>query len=66
MQDMRGMGVSQMEFPGGLGDLGTFIPLTAALSIVTGMDIGGILGYAGLFNITTAESYRRSAHCVMT
>lgn len=42
-----------MELSGSLGDLGTFIPLTAAMSLVTGMDIGIILIFAGLFNIST-------------
>ena len=41
------------EFSGSLGDLGTFIPLVAAMSIVSGMDIGAILLFAGLFNIVT-------------
>lgn len=42
-----------MELSGGLGDLGTFIPLIAGITIVTGMDIGIILIFAGIFNIVT-------------
>lgn len=42
-----------MELSGGLGDLGTFIPLVAGITIVTGMDIGIILIFAGIFNIVT-------------
>lgn len=42
-----------MEFSGSLGDLGTFIPIVVAVSIVNGMDIGIILIFAGLANIVT-------------
>jgi len=42
-----------LEFSGGLGDLGTFIPLTVSMALITGMDIGIILIFAGLFNIVT-------------
>lgn len=42
-----------LEFSGGLGDLGTFIPLAVSLTLITGMDIGIILIFAGLFNILT-------------
>lgn len=47
------MRFSLVELSGGLGDLGTFIPLTLALSFTTGMDLGVILIFAGLFNIFT-------------
>ncbi len=50
-QNITGMRFTLMEFSGGLGDLGTFIPLTLALALVTGMDIGVIFIFAGLFNI---------------
>lgn len=42
-----------LEFSGGLGDLGTFIPLTAALVMVSGLDPATVLMFAGVFNITT-------------
>lgn len=41
------------EFSGAWGDMGTFIPLTAALIAVTGLDACSVLFFAGLFNITT-------------
>lgn len=41
------------EISGGLGDLGTFIPLVVSLVAVCGMDGGTILLFAGLFNIIT-------------
>lgn len=47
------MRFSVMELSGSLGDLGTFIPLTLAIVLTTGMDIGIILLFAGLFNIAT-------------
>ncbi len=42
---------SLIEFSGGLGDLGTFIPLAAGMAVVSGMDLGLILIFAGLANI---------------
>ncbi len=51
--NLQTMRFSLLEFSGSLGDLGTFIPLVAAISIVTGMDIGLILIFAGIFNILT-------------
>jgi len=47
------MDFNLIEFSGSLGDLGTFIPLVVSLVIVTGMDGGTILVFAGLFNILT-------------
>ncbi|MFQ5498304.1 MAG: putative sulfate/molybdate transporter [Candidatus Zixiibacteriota bacterium] len=47
------MRFSVMELSGSLGDLGTFIPLTVALALATGLDIGVILVFAGLANIAT-------------
>ncbi len=51
--NIHAMRFTLMEFSGGLGDLGTFIPLVAGISIVTGMDLGIILIFAGIFNILT-------------
>lgn len=42
---------SLLEFSGGLGDLGTFIPLTVGMALVSGMDLTVILFWAGLFSI---------------
>ncbi len=49
--NIREMRFGLSELSGGLGDLGTFIPIVAALSIVSGMDIAMILIIAGLANI---------------
>jgi len=50
---VRQMRFTLLEFSGGLGDLGTFIPLTAALVMVSGLNPAMVLIFAGLFNITT-------------
>lgn len=52
-QNLHRMRFSLIEFSGGLGDLGTFIPLTAAMIMVSGLDPAIVLIFAGLFNITT-------------
>ncbi len=49
--NVRGMRFSLMEFSGGLGDLGTFIPLAVAMSLASGMDIAVILVFAGVANV---------------
>lgn len=41
------------ELSGGLGDLGTFIPLVVSLVVVCKMDGAAILFFAGLFNLLT-------------
>ena len=51
--NIRNMRFGLNEMSGALGDLGTFIPLAAAISIVGGMDIAAILLFAGLFNVIT-------------
>ncbi len=51
--NIREMRFSLIEFSGSLGDLGTFIPLTVAMSVVNGVDIASVLFFAGLFNILT-------------
>lgn len=56
--------ISQMKFnltelSGGLGDLGTFIPLVVSLVAVCGMDGGTILLFAGLFNILTGVLFNQ-------
>ncbi len=41
------------ELSGGLGDLGTFLPLVLAMSIVCGLDFGVVLVWAGVASIAT-------------
>jgi len=41
------------EVGGACGDLGTFIPITASLCAVCGLDIGTVLLFAGLYNVVT-------------
>jgi MFS superfamily sulfate permease-like transporter len=45
------------ELSGGLGDLGTFIPLALSLIAVSGMDAGSVLVFAGLFNVLTGLAF---------
>ncbi len=47
------------EFSGSLGDLGTFLPLTVAVSITCGMDFGLILVFAGLLHILSGLAFRQ-------
>ncbi len=46
------------EFAGGLGDLGTFLPIAAALSAVNHMNIALIFVFAGLMNIASGLVFR--------
>lgn len=41
------------EASGALGDLGTFIPIVIALTLVNGLDLGTTLIFTGLYNIIT-------------
>ena len=41
------------ELSGSLGDLGSFLPLSVAMAITCGMDIGLIFIFAGLMNVVT-------------
>ncbi len=47
------------ELSGSLGDLGTFLPLSTAMALICGMDIGLIFIFAGLMNITTGIWFRQ-------
>jgi hypothetical protein len=47
------------ELSGGLGDLGTFVPLTASLIIVCGMEGGSVLFFAGLANVLVGVAFNR-------
>lgn len=50
-RNIRSMRFNLTEFSGSLGDLATFIPLTAGLAFATGMDLGLILIFAGLASV---------------
>ena len=41
------------EVNGSLGDLGTFIPIVIALTLVNGLDLGTTLIFTGVYNIIT-------------
>jgi MFS superfamily sulfate permease-like transporter len=47
------------ELSGSLGDLGTFLPLSVAMALTCGMDIGLIFILAGLMNVTTGIVFRQ-------
>jgi len=47
------------ELSGSLGDLGTFLPLSVALAVTTGMSFGLILIFAGLMNVLTGLRFRQ-------
>ena len=44
---------------GAIGDLGTFVPLVAALVAVSGLDLGSVLLFAGLCNVATGLMFRQ-------
>jgi hypothetical protein len=41
------------EINGCLGDLGTFVPIVIALTLVNGLDLGTTLLFTGAYNIIT-------------
>lgn len=43
------------EVSGSLGDLGTFVPIVIALTLVNGLDLGTTLIFTGAFNIITGK-----------
>jgi hypothetical protein len=47
------------EASGALGDLGTFIPLAAAMIVVCGLDGGTVLVFAGLFNVIAGLAFNQ-------
>lgn len=53
LQRLRGLRFDAVELSGGLGDLGTFIPLAASLILECGLDGGTLLLFAGVFNIAS-------------
>lgn len=56
--DSRKLRFSLRELAGSLGDLGTFLPLTVALAVATGLDLGWMLIGAGAMNIATGVLFR--------
>ena len=47
------------ELSGGLGDLGTFLPLVVAMAATCGMDLGVIFIFAGLMNVASGWLFRQ-------
>ncbi|GAB4369636.1 MAG: putative sulfate/molybdate transporter [Acidobacteriota bacterium] len=47
------------ELSGGLGDLGTFLPLVVAASLATGLDLAWVLVLAGAMNVATGLAFRQ-------
>lgn len=47
------------ELSGSLGDLGTFLPLAAAMAAVNRLDLGAIFLFAGMMNIATGALFRQ-------
>ena len=47
------------ELSGSLGDLGTFLPLTVAMTIACGLDLGIVLVVAGLANLLAGFCFRQ-------
>ena len=47
------------EFSGSLGDLGTFLPLVLAMSLVCHLDLGMVLICAGLMNVWSGWLFRQ-------
>ena len=56
---LRAMRFDLPELSGGLGDLGTFVPLTASLIIVCGMEGGSVLFFAGLLNVMAGLAFNQ-------
>jgi len=54
-----GLRFNLQELSGSLGDLGTFLPLTVALTLSCGMDLGLIFIFAGLMNVVTGLWFRQ-------
>jgi len=58
-RDAASMRFTVREFSGSLGDLGTFLPLAAAMAAVNRLDLGAIFLFAGLMNITSGILFRQ-------
>jgi len=55
---LKGIKLTVQEFSGGLGDMGTFLPLAASLCVVVGFNPGAVLFWAGVLNIATGLLFR--------
>lgn len=54
------------EISGSLGDLGTFVPIVIALTLVNGLDLGTTLLFTGVCNILTGlDSHWQSGFRLM-
>jgi MFS superfamily sulfate permease-like transporter len=53
------MRFSLRELSGSLGDLGTFLPLAAAMAAVNRLDLGVVFLFAGMMNIATGVLFRQ-------
>ena len=58
MRERRDFIFSLRELSGGLGDLGTLLPLTLACIVAAGLSPAAVLGAFGLFYLATALAYR--------
>ncbi len=56
---LRAMRFDLRELSGGLGDLGIFVPLTASLIVVCGMEGGSVLFFAGLLNVLVGVAFNQ-------
>ncbi len=56
---LRAMRFDPPELSGGLGDLGTFVPLMVSLIIVCGMEGGSVLFFAGLANVLVGLAFNQ-------
>ena len=43
------------ELSGSVGDLGTFLPIVLALTLVNGLDLGTTLLFTGAYNVATGN-----------
>lgn len=53
------MAFTLRELSGGLGDLGTFLPLALAVALVGGLDLGVVFVAAGAMNVVTGLAFRQ-------
>ena len=56
---MAGLKFSLRELSGGMGDLGTFLPLAVAMAAAGHLDVGTVLVCAGLMNMATGLLFRQ-------
>ncbi len=56
--EIKGYRFDKMEFAGSLGDLGTLIPLSVALVVVSGLSVTSVLLMAGIFYVATGVWFK--------